>query len=265
MVLPSRKTSRVKSIVTFDGELDEAFAPQAVTLTLEDEIDISRGDMIVRPGNVPRLEQRFEAMLVWMAESPMVPGKPYLFKHTTKTVAGAIDTLRYQVDVNTLHRREAPTLKLNEIGRCAITLNEPIAFDDYRRNRATGAFIVIDRLTNGTVGAGMIMARSTAEQRHDHWDDVPLARTLHSQTSQVSAEDAHGPVRAAAGHDPDHRPDRFGQDAPWPTPWSGGCSTWATPARSWTGRICGWASARTWASRPRTARRTSAAAPKWPN
>ena len=108
MVLPSRKTSRVKSIVTFDGELDEAFAPQAVTLTLEDEIDISRGNMLVRPGNVPKLEQRFEAMLVWMAEEPMVPGKPYLFKQTTKTVAGAIDTLRYQVDVNTLHRQRRP-------------------------------------------------------------------------------------------------------------------------------------------------------------
>jgi bifunctional enzyme CysN/CysC len=186
MVLPSRKISRVKSIVTFDGEREEAFAPQAVTLTLEDEIDISRGNMLVRPGNVPKLEQRLEAMLVWMAEGPMVPGKPYLFKQTTKTVAGAIDTLRYQIDVNTLHRRDAPTLRLNEIGRCAITLTEPIAFDDYRRNRVTGAFIVIDRLTNATVGAGMIMPRTTADQRHDHWDDRPASRDLHGEHSNVS-------------------------------------------------------------------------------
>ena len=188
LVLPSRRTSRVKSITTFDGELEEAFAPQAVTLTLADEIDISRGDMIVRPGNVPRLEQRVEAMLVWMAVEPMVPGKQYLFKQATKTTSGMIERLRYQVDVNTLHRQDSPTLKLNEIGRCAVMLSEPIAFDDYRRNRAAGAFIVIDRITNGTVGAGMIMARSTAaDQRHDHWDDVPLSRTPHGEASQVTA------------------------------------------------------------------------------
>ena len=148
--------------------------------------------MLVRPGNVPKLEQRFDAMLVWMAEQAMVPGKTYLIKHTTKTVSGAIDTLRYQVDVKTLHRKDAPTLNLNEIGRCAITLNEPLAFDDYRRNRYTGAFIVIDRITNGTVGAGMIMARVTGTQRHDHWDDVPVAETLHSETSQVTADERRG-------------------------------------------------------------------------
>jgi len=196
MVVPSRKISRVKSIVTFDGELEEAFAPQAVTLTLSDEIDISRGDMLVRPGNVPKLEQRFDAMLVWMSEQPMVPGKQYLFKQTTKQVTGAIDTLRYQVDVNSLHRKDAPTLNLNEIGRCAITLSEPIAFDDYRRNRGTGSFIVIDRLTNATVGAGMIMARVTSDQRHDHWDDEPMSGTLRGEISQVT---------------PQEREDRFGQ------------------------------------------------------
>jgi bifunctional enzyme CysN/CysC len=151
MTLPSRKTSRIKSIVTLDGELEEAFAPQSITLTLADEIDISRGDMIVRPGNMPKLEQRFDAMLVWMTEQPLVQGKQYVFKHTTKMVTGTIDMLRYRVDVNTLHRQDAPALKLNEIGRCAVTLTEPIAFDDYRRNRVTGAFIVIDRITNGTL------------------------------------------------------------------------------------------------------------------
>ncbi len=161
MALPSRKISRVKSIVTFDGELPEAFAPLSITLTLEDEIDVSRGDMLVRPGNVPRLEPRFDAMVVWMAEEPMAVGKPYLFKHTTKQVTGAISSLRYQVDVNTLHRRDSETMNLNEIGRCAITLSQPIAFDSYRRNRATGAFIIIDRITNRTVGAGMILDRAT--------------------------------------------------------------------------------------------------------
>jgi bifunctional enzyme CysN/CysC len=189
MVLPSRKTSRIRSIVTFDGELEEAFTPQSVTLTLEDEIDCSRGDMIVRPGNVPRMEQNFDATIVWMNEQAMVPGKQYLFKQTTKTVPGSIHTLRYQIDVNTLHRQDAPTLGLNEIGRCAVSLNEPIAFDGYRRNRGTGAFIVIDRLSNVTVGAGMILDRRTEAERRDHWEQEPASRELHESASNVSAEE----------------------------------------------------------------------------
>jgi bifunctional enzyme CysN/CysC len=189
MAIPSRKTSRVKSIVTFDGELEEAFAPQSVTLTLDDEIDVSRGDMIVRPGNVPRVEQKFDATLVWMSEEPMVPGKSYWFKQTSKLTPGTISTLRYQIDVNTLHRKDAPTLKLNEIGRCTIALNQPICFDGYRRNRATGALIVIDRVTNTTVAAGMILDRTTSDGRHDHWDDAPAAASLQSQRSNVSADE----------------------------------------------------------------------------
>ena len=189
MVLPSRKTSRVKSIVTFDGEIEEAFTPQAVTLTMEDEIDISRGDMIVRPGNVPRVDQKFDAMLVWMAEDPMVPGKEYLFKHATKLVTGQVTTLRYQIDVNTMHRREAPTLKLNEIGRCGVLLNQPIAFDGYSRNQGTGAMILIDRLTNVTVAAGMILDRTTGQERRDHWDDEPASRRLHGESSNVTADE----------------------------------------------------------------------------
>ncbi len=189
VALPSRKTSRVKSIVTYDGEVDEAFAPQAITITLEDEIDISRGDMIVRPGNVPRVEQKFDAMVVWMSEEPMVPGKSYWIKQTTKNTPGVINTLRYQIDVNTLHRAESPTLKLNEIGRCSLTLNQPVAFDGYRRNRATGAFIVIDRITNGTVAAGMILDRTTAEGRHDHWDDEPQVAKQQTGHSHVSSEE----------------------------------------------------------------------------
>lgn len=159
MVLPSKQTSRVKQIVTYDGNLEEAFTPQSVTLTLEDEIDCSRGDMIVRPGNVPKQSNAFDAMLVWMSADAMVPGKTYLFKQTTQTVPGHIESLRYRVDVNTLHRSPSPELKLNEIGRCTISLSQPIYFDAYRRNRSTGAFIVVDRLTNVTVAAGMITAR----------------------------------------------------------------------------------------------------------
>lgn len=159
MVLPSKQTSKVKEIVTFDGNVEEAFTPQSVTLTLEDEIDCSRGDMIVRPGNVPKQSNVFDAMLVWMSPDAMVPGKTYLFKQTTQSAPGQIESLRYRVDVNTLHRSPAPELQLNEIGRCTITLSQPLYYDPYRRNRTTGAFIIVDRLTNVTVAAGMITAR----------------------------------------------------------------------------------------------------------
>jgi len=186
MSLPSRKRSRVRSIVTFDGELEEAFAPQSVTLTLEDEIDSSRGDMLVRPGNVPKVDHRFDAMVVWMAEEPLVPGKQYLFKQTSKVVPGAVSTLRYRVDVNTLHRQPAPALALNEIGRCQVTLTSPIAFDAYRRNRATGGFIIIDRITNNTVAAGMILDREADAGGGDHWD-APAAEHLHGEASGVTA------------------------------------------------------------------------------
>jgi bifunctional enzyme CysN/CysC len=186
MALPSRKTSRVKSIVTYDGDLSEAFTPQSVTVTLEDEIDISRGDMLVRPGNVPQVGQKFEAMVVWMAEEPLVPGKSYWVKQTTRLTPGTISTLRYRVDVNTMHRQDAPTLGLNEIGRCTVTTSQPLSFDSYRRNRATGAFILIDRLTNSTVGAGMILDRAADGGRHDHWDDEPVSGNLAEEQSNVT-------------------------------------------------------------------------------
>jgi bifunctional enzyme CysN/CysC len=189
MVLPSRRTSHVKAITTFDGELEEAFAPQSVTLTLEDEVDISRGDMLVRPGNVPRVEQKFEALIVWMHDEKLVPGKSYLFKQTTRVLPGSVNTLRYRVDVNTLHRQEAPALELNEIGRCQVVLSAPIAYDAYRRNRATGSFIIIDRLTNATMGAGMILDREPDQRRGSLWDAEPASSSLSAQLSKVTAEE----------------------------------------------------------------------------
>ncbi len=191
MVLPSRQTSRVKEIVTFDGPLDEAFAPLAVTLTLEDEIDASRGDMLVRAGNLPRSADTFDAMLVWMNQDAMVPGKTYLFKHTTQTLPGSIETLAYRIDVNTLHRSPAPNLELNEIGRVRVSLNAPIHFDPYRSNRTTGAFVVIDRLNNATVAAGMILDREPDPARRAVWDDEPTDSRDSEllETSQVSSEE----------------------------------------------------------------------------
>jgi len=190
MVLPSGKTTRVKSIETFDGPLKEAFAPLAVTLTLEDEIDCSRGDMIVRPGNVPKQQQKLSTMIVWMSEEPMVPGKQYLFKQTTRMITGTVSTLRYQVDVNTLHRENAPTLGLNEIGRCDISLSEPVSFDSYQRNRATGSFIVIDRISNSTVAAGMILDRTAGTRQSELWDDLDeYQKELQDSTSAVETNE----------------------------------------------------------------------------
>ncbi len=189
MVLPSRQRSKIKEVVTFDGSLDEAFAPLSITLTLEDEIDASRGDMIVRPGNLPRSRDRIDAMLVWMDADSMVPGKTYLFKHTTQTLPGTIDTLTYRVDVNTLHRSPAPQLELNEIGRVSISLSAPIHFDAYRRNRSTGAFIVVDRITNATVAAGMILDKSGDGEHRSIWDEEERVSGEASEVSAVSADE----------------------------------------------------------------------------
>ena len=172
MVLPSKRTSKVKRIVTQDGDLEEAFSSQSITLLFEDEVDCSRGDMIVRPGNVPKMSNGFDATIVWMSAEAMVPGKTYLFKHTTQTVTGQIDSLKYRVDVNTLHRTPAPDLQLNEIGRCSVTLSQQLYFDAYRRNRFTGSFIIIDRINNTTVGAGMISDRDSAKAATAAWEST---------------------------------------------------------------------------------------------
>jgi bifunctional enzyme CysN/CysC len=167
-VLPSGKTSRVKSLVTFDGELEQATPGEAITLTLEDEIDVSRGDMLVHADSRPRIADGFEAMLVWMGEEPMLPGKKYDIKRATSYVPGSIASITHTVDVNTLEKGTASSLQLNEIGKVKVSLDAPIALDGYEQNRTTGAFIVIDRLTNGTVGAGMIIADPVAQGSGGH-------------------------------------------------------------------------------------------------
>ncbi|WP_296229490.1 sulfate adenylyltransferase subunit CysN [uncultured Pseudomonas sp.] len=168
LALPSGKSSRVKSIVTFEGELEQAGPGQAITLTLEDEIDVSRGDMLVHADNRPQVTDSFEAMLVWMGEEPMLPGKKYDIKRATSYVPGSIPSIVHRVDVNTLEQGAASELKLNEIGRVKVALDAPIALDGYEYNRTTGAFIIIDRLTNGTVGAGMIIAAPLAHGGGQH-------------------------------------------------------------------------------------------------
>ena len=158
VALPSGKASRIRSIVTFEGELEQAGPGQAITLTLEDEIDVSRGDMLVHADNRPQVSDSFEAMLVWLGEEPMQPGRKYDFKRATSYVPGTIPSIVHQVDVNSLEKMPASSLSLNGIARVNVSLDAPIALDGYAENRTTGAFIVIDRLSNVTVGAGMILA-----------------------------------------------------------------------------------------------------------
>jgi bifunctional enzyme CysN/CysC len=162
VVLPSGFTSTIKSIETADGRVDEAFSPMSVTVTLNDEIDISRGDMICRPNNQPTIGQDIDAMVCWMTEqSKLVPRTKLAIKHTTRSARAMVKDIHYRLDINTLHRDEhADHLQLNEIGRISLRTTVPLFFDEYRRNRETGSFILIDEGTNATVGAGMIIGPS---------------------------------------------------------------------------------------------------------
>ncbi|MBT6944869.1 MAG: GTP-binding protein [Actinobacteria bacterium] len=159
MVLPSGFTTTIESVDTFDGPVDEAFAPMSVTVRLTDDLDVSRGDMICRPNNQPSAGQDVDAMVCWMSEaSSLTPRMKLAIKHTTRSARAMVTDLRYRLDVNTLHRDEAATsLGLNEIGRVSLRCTQPLFFDEYRRNRSTGSFVLIDETTNATVAAGMIL------------------------------------------------------------------------------------------------------------
>ncbi|WP_241303642.1 sulfate adenylyltransferase subunit CysN, partial [Burkholderia stabilis] len=174
-VLPSGKESRIASVITQSGESDMARAGDAVTLTLADEIDISRGDVIARADAPPEVADQFEATLVWMHDEPLLPGRPYLVKLGTQTVGATCATPKYKIDVNTREHLAARTLALNEIGVCNLSFDRPVAFDPYDRNRHTGGFIVIDRFTNDTVGAGML--HFALRRAHNvHWQAVDVDR-----------------------------------------------------------------------------------------
>ena len=159
MVLPSGFTSTVSSIESFDGPVSEAFGPMAVTMRLADDIDVSRGDMICRPNNQPTSSQDLQAMVCWMSETfSLSPRMKLALKHTTRSSRVMVADLQYRIDVNTLHREENPeSLTLNEIGRVSLRSTQPLFFDEYRRNRNTGSFILVDEATNATVAAGIIV------------------------------------------------------------------------------------------------------------
>lgn len=188
IVLPSKKRSRVQRIVTMDGDLETAAADKSVTLTLEDDIDITRGDMLVRPGNLPQVARNAEVMLVWMSEQPLTAGRQYWIKTSSGRTSGEVDPVRYRVDVNTLSRQAATSLQLNEVGRCHLKLHDPICFDSYRRNRETGSFIVVDRISHETVAAGMFLDRRLDETGEGLEGHNEIAG-LHLQTVESAVSD----------------------------------------------------------------------------
>ena len=182
MALPSGKTSKVKSIVTYDGELDYAFPPQSVTLTLEDEIDVSRGEMLVHPDNLPIVDRNFEAMMVWMDEEPMDINKSFFIKQTTNLSRTRIDAIKYKVDVNTMEHlsidngqltKDNLPLQLNQIARVVLTTAKELFFDPYKKNKSCGSFILIDPITNNTSAVGMIIDRVEMKDMAAT-DDIPV-------------------------------------------------------------------------------------------
>lgn len=184
--LPSGKSSRIKRIVTYDGDLEKAFAPQSVTIVLEDEIDLSRGEMLVKAGDEPNVGHNFKAMMVWMDVEVMDRGKSFFLKHTTNTTRAHVRRVEYKVNVNTMERSAAEALSLNEIGLVDISTTSPLIYDAYSDNRATGAFILIDPISNFTSAVGMIVGPDeTAESRHD------LPRTLTVNLSQLGIGTEH--------------------------------------------------------------------------
>jgi bifunctional enzyme CysN/CysC len=200
MVLPAKTLSRVTAIDTFEGSLDQAFAPQSVTIRLADEVDASRGDMLVHPNDLPASGRRFDAMLVWMSERPLDRQKSYLMKHTTQLVRADVEQVAWTMDLETLKQAPASRLTLNDIGRVTVACHKPIFYDPYRSNRQTGAFILIDSLSNNTVAAGMILEGQAAEPYTESQRPPALERA----GTQVSH---------------DERSERLGQK---------GCTVWLT-------------------------------------
>jgi bifunctional enzyme CysN/CysC len=190
-VTPSGTRSRVAEVHGVEGPVDEGFPPLPITVVLEDEVDVSRGDVIVPVQNVPHMDRGFEAMVVWMADEPMELGRRYTIKHGCRTVPGMISHVRYQIDVNTLHRDDAERLELNEIGRCVVDTARPVVYDPYGKSRGLGSFIIIDRETHNTVGAGMILDREPNQTQVDDARRVDRPRSSHvsPEVSAVAAED----------------------------------------------------------------------------
>ena len=191
-VLPSGCESSIKEIITYKGKLDEAFAHMPITLILSDNIDISRGDMIVHSNNIPYVQNYFEAMLVWMVKEPMVIGKEYLLKHSTKNTLVCITNLRYIIDINSLRKTKETSMSLNRIGRFRLETHEPLCYDSYSKNRSTGAFILIDKYSYETVATGTIVDRLIENKKIQNSSkkisspNTPLTILIHIQSDTIN-------------------------------------------------------------------------------
>lgn len=188
-ILPSGKKTKVKSIIVDREEKDFAFTPQPAVLTLEDEVDASRGDMIVRENNLAEVGKSFEATVCWMSDKPLDKNKSYILKHTTKSTRCFVDKIVYKLNINTLHRERSDNLSLNEIGKLNITTNQPLSFDSYSQNESTGSFIIIDEITNNTVGAGVILRASKKEKKERIGKGFVLWFTGFSQSGKTTIAD----------------------------------------------------------------------------
>jgi bifunctional enzyme CysN/CysC len=199
VVLPSGVKSRVRSVETASGALAEGSVGESVVVTLEDEVDVSRGDMIIRENNAPNVGARFEATLCWLSEGALDPATRYVMMHTTRQVQAMVSRIFYRVDVDTMHREDVETLGLNDIGRVELTLSQPVFYDAYQQNRATGSFILVDPFTNVTVAAGMIReVRTAAEVLADTVTavDVPVSPGAVWESWNIPVEERE----ARAGH-----------------------------------------------------------------
>ena len=187
MSLPSKKTSTIANITTFSGEQETASVSQAVTISLADELDISRGDMLVLDDDLPKLQDQFDAMLVWMSDNPATPGQQYLLKINHNLVVGTVNSIKHKVDIHTFEHQKTPTLALNEIGQVNISLARHMPMDSYHQNHSTGAFIVIDRTTNQTLSAGMVLSHD-ANASKDVWAAEPkTTRRISHHHSEINA------------------------------------------------------------------------------
>ena len=190
LALPARRHTRIERIVTYDGDLPVAYSPQSITLCLEDEIDISRGDMIVPALNVPHVARRFRSSIVWMNAKPLEPGRNYFIKHNSHQVRGVIRSINHRIDVNTLAHVEARRLELNEIGEISVETHRPLFFDPYTRNRNTGAFIIIDPLSNETLGAGMIIDIEGKEETRGQVTAAERATRFGNRPAVIAVDDS---------------------------------------------------------------------------
>jgi hypothetical protein len=201
VVLPSGRQTKIAGIDHFDGPMEAAFPPLSVTLRLEDHVDVSRGDMICRLHNQPTPTRDLDAMICWMADEPLQPGRRYSLKHTTRTCRAVVDDLRYQVDVNTLHRHEeSGQLGLNEIGRAHLRTSDRLLVDEYRHNRTTGSFILIDEASNFTVGRRADPQHRTLSRRSVHgWvGSPPPPRIRRGGAPCVRGRNSIGPAAAVS-------------------------------------------------------------------